>query len=119
MPDVARVRISRVRLKHGADVHILARRDGGEIEDRIRSLANAALEGDAPVDAFFAIAFRWHEDEPGNPSSTASWWTNTSHIPARLFTHFALKTVDAHIDSCSTEHSVMRDLGYEPDDGAC
>ncbi len=85
----ARVRISRVRMKAGADIRILPRPRQSEIGQHMRAWVNIVLGDERPPDAYGAVAFWFDPAAPGRPEYSTGFLSRHDAIPLPVLSRLA------------------------------
>jgi len=123
MTQGARVRIGRVKLKGGADLHIYNRPiPRSPVSDELRSWATAVLNCPRAPDAFACVAVVY---DPGTKRylDSSCWSTQHAAFPPAILPSLMEEILRSFMIVGSAEDTVMRNLGYtlidpEPDGAA-
>jgi len=115
-PGIARVQIGRVKLKGGADLHII-RRPAGRTEsgDQLRSWTSAVLMHERHPDAVACVAFIWSAEQKRYARSVL-WWSDHPAFPNAALPDMARSSLLGAIIEDNTESKIMHNLGYRPVD---
>ena len=85
----AAVRISRVRLKSGADLHILRSIPQSAVADHIRKWSRLVLNDDRPPDGYAAVAFWVEPDAPGRIGYNVGMFSANDAVPLPVLSRLA------------------------------
>jgi hypothetical protein len=111
---VARVQIGRVKLKDGADLHIIRRaQTKTESGNMLRDWTAGVLNCPQHPDAVACVAFIWSPIEKRYMQSVL-WWSDREAFPIGALPSMAKFSLESSITEQSTEATIMHNLGYRP-----